>query len=155
LRRVAIAVLAANLAVASSCGGREPTSERWFAERGERAPTWHACLRLGAALRAACAGDTACAAKVTTDVTRPCYAARYRAATERARPGDDIAPRALSPCFWQRAAGAGVEPAAWAAIECRDLRLPPDIRPHCVAELRAVIEGLCSEGSTELTGAGP
>lgn len=153
--RVAIAALIANLAVAPGCGGPEPRGERWFAERGEHAASWDVCVRLGAFLRAACANDAACAARVTTDITRPCYAARYRAATERARPDADIDLRALSPCFWQRTAADGTAPAAWAESECRNLALPPDTLPDCVAELQSVIEILCSEGSPELTGSGP
>lgn len=152
---VSVRVLLAGTLALAACRGPQPRAERWFAERGQRATSWHACVRLGAGLRAGCDGDRTCEARVTTEVTRPCYAARYRAATENARPEVEIPPSALSPCFWNRGPRPTSSPVHYAQAECDGLAIAAALRSHCAAELRAVIEGLCIEGSTDLTGSGP
>jgi hypothetical protein len=135
---------ALGLLALGACGGSSPPAGGWFAARGQHATTWHACVRIGAALRAACDGDAACESRVTRELTRSCYAGRYAAATS-----DD--PHTLSPCFWDRTEPPAASPAAYAEAECQHLELGP----HCVAELREVIEGICLEGAMDLTGAGP
>ncbi len=111
-------------------------------------------MRIGALLRDSCGADPDCANRVTRDVTRHCYAARYAAATEHLTPSSDVVPDALSPCFWDRDQPTSQAPAQFAVHTCKTLVDAP-LRPACVAELRMVIESLCTEGTTELTGAGP
>lgn len=155
LSKAAAAATIAVAAALAACGGGRPSAEPWFAERGQKAATWHACVKIGASLRVACAGDAACEDRVTTDVTRPCYVARYRTETAPVDPDHDSPPETLSPCFWDRAVNPAASPAAYAAAQCEAMKPSPELAPHCVAELRAVIEGLCAEGGTDMTGAGP
>jgi hypothetical protein len=154
VRAFLIAAVAATVVV--GCGrGHRPDADPWLAERGAKADTWHTCVRIGAALRAACGGDADCETGVTTDVTRPCYVARYRAETAPVQPAHDSPPETLSPCFWDRVEPRPASPEAYARAQCATLALSPELAPHCEAELRTVILGLCTEGSTDLTGAGP
>lgn len=149
-RALALVVIAA-----AACGGRSgAATERWFVERGLRAPTWHTCTRIGSWLRSTCSGDHACEARVTEDVTRPCYAGHYRADQHHGR--SPVAPAGTpSPCFWDRSPSPPASTAAFAQAECAALSLEPALVPHCTAELRAVVDDLCKRGSPELTGAGP
>jgi len=118
-----------------------------MAERGRESATWHSCTEIGASLRERCDGDASCARRVTTDVTRPCYAGRYAAATEDS-------PESLSPCFWDRGPAPPATPSEYATRTCDEI-VEARLRPACVEELRTVIEEICEEGSTDLTGAGP
>lgn len=146
----AIAVICTVLA----CGGHQPSPRPWLAERGRVASTWYVCARMGAYLRSTCDGDAVCEERVTREVTRPCYAARYRAAANAPR-GREETPRALSPCFWDQPPARTGTPARYARMECDRMKMTPPLGHHCVAELRTVIEELCTEGAPDLTGAGP
>ena len=141
------------VALIACSGGSQPRGDAWFAERGRRAQTWYPCTLIGASLRATCAGDRACESSVTVDLTRPCYAARYRA-TSNAGPTDKVDTAAGSPCGWQDG-NPDASSIDYARRTCERVTRDPALRPHCVAELRMVIEDLCLRGSTELTGAGP
>lgn len=131
-----------------ACSHAPTKQERWFADRGREAPTWHTCLRLGAELRAECGTNAACASEVTRTLTRSCYAARYRAETSRGARAE-----ALSPCFWDRETPK-VAAADYMQRTCSST-VEANVQSACVAELREVIEGICTEGAPDLTGAGP
>jgi hypothetical protein len=139
-------------AIAVSACYREHRDTGWFAERGERAASWYVCTSLGASLRAACQRDAACATRVTWELTLPCYAARYHAATHDGRPAQ---PSTLSPCFWTQDAAPGTSPEQYARATCARLGMAAELQVHCVGELREVMEKVCTSGGTELTGAGP
>lgn len=110
-------------------------------------------MRLGAALRAECGTNTACASAVTEHFTRPCYAARYHANASTAKPQDRPRPEQLSPCFWDNepnhpTSDAYAQRACNTAVEAR-------LAATCLAELHEVIDGVCKAGAPDLTGAGP
>jgi hypothetical protein len=136
-----------------ACGHAPTRQEQWFADRGRESPTWYSCLRLGAALRAECGGNAACATAVTDEMTRPCYSGRYHA-TSNARPKDRFRPEQLSPCFWDDDPQHPATPVAYAQATCSGI-VEVRLQPACVAELREVIEGMCKAGAPDLTGAGP
>ena len=138
----------------AGCGHSPTPQERWFAERGRASPTWHTCLRMAAELRHACGDDAACATRVTRDLSRPCYAGRYHQEASHSTPHDDVRVERLSPCFWDREPSSAASPAAYAEGTCRAV-VDPRLQSACIAELREVIEGICTEGATDLTGAGP
>jgi hypothetical protein len=149
LQRVLIA-----LALAAGCSHTPTPQQRWFADRGRESTTWYGCLRAGAALRAECGTDAACATAVTEEMTRPCYAAHYHATASQAKPQDRFPPEQLSPCFWDDDPTHPPTPAAYAERTCSTV-VEARLQPACVAELREVIEGVCQAGAPDLTGTGP
>src|SRR6185312_7016919 len=103
----------------------------WLRERGSTAATWEPCLRLGVAMREACAASTTCAKSVTPTFTYWCYAGHFRDAHA---PADDAL--ATSPCFWRTVNRHGDHYAqegeagfvtfdAWASSVCARFALPP------------------------------
>jgi len=109
---------------------------------------------MGATLRDACGTDAACASQVTQGLTRPCYAARYHDDANHSTPNDKVKPEQLSPCFWNDAPKHPSTSAEYAQQTCTTI-VDTKLQPACVAELREVIDGICAEGSVDLTGAGP
>lgn len=136
------------------CGHSPSRQERWFAERGRQSPTWHTCLRLAAELRHACGTDVTCATEVTRELTRPCYAGRYDQEASYAKPSDTVRVERLSPCFWDAEEKSAASPAEYAQRTCSTV-VDTQLQPACVAELREVIEVICTAGARDLTGAGP
>jgi hypothetical protein len=135
------------LLVATGCAHQPTEAQRWFSERGAQAKTWDVCLRLAASLRSACDGKKDCEERVTNELTFACYAGRYRGTQSK-----DAQSSELSPCFWNR---SPTTPEAYARAECERLALTSQLQPHCVAELRYLIDDVCKRGHVELTGAGP
>lgn len=109
---------------------------------------------MAAELRHACAGNAACATEVTRELTRSCYAGRYDQEASYAKPGGEARVERLSPCFWDTEARKADSPAEYAQRTCSTV-VDARLQPACVAELREVIEGVCSEGAPDLTGTGP
>lgn len=135
------------LFVLAGCAHQPTAAERWFSERGAHAKTWDVCLRLGASLRSACDGKKACEERVTNELTFACYAGRYGGTQSK-----DAQPSELSPCFWNR---SPTTPEAYARAECERLALTSQLQPHCVAEVRYMVDEVCKRGHTRLSGAGP
>jgi hypothetical protein len=150
--RCTLLALAA-LFCAFGCGHAPTAQERWFADRGRVAPTWHTCLQIGAELRAACGSDATCGSEATRTMSRACYAGRYRQETSHATPRGVVRAERLSPCFWHTDAPK-VTAADYMQRTCSGV-VEANLRSACVAELREVIEGICTEGALDLTGAGP
>lgn len=142
------------LAFAFACGRSPTRSQRWFAERGGQSPTWHTCLRMGAELRSACGTNAACGTEVTREMTRACYAGRYQREPSHSTPTDDVHAERLSPCFWDNEATKPASPTIYAQRTCSSV-VDARLQPSCVAELREVIEVLCTAGAPDLTGTGP
>jgi hypothetical protein len=143
------------LALLAAChhGVDGDTATSWLEARGQTAPTWEPCLRIGTAMHAACSDDAQCGRTATETFTHWCYAGRYGGA----HASDD--PLVLSPCFWDannrrgnRFIQAGepgyVTQEEWSVRICDRFHLPAT---PCRAELRDVMRS-CTE---DLTGAGP
>jgi hypothetical protein len=127
--------------VAAGCQPKPSAQARWLDQRGAERGT-AACVRIAAALRAECAGDTTCEEQVSHEHAYHCYVAVYREEPELPPPqGTD-----LGPCFWEDGR---------APIDCTQLGLAPDLVPHCEAEKKFAAEVLCKMGDGSLTGAGP
>jgi hypothetical protein len=139
---------------ALGCGHSSTPQERWFAERGRQSPTWHTCLRMAVELRDACGDDATCATQVTRDLSRSCYAGRYHQEASHSKPSDEVRGERLSPCFWDAEPKQAASPVEYARRTCSGV-VAARLQPACVAELREVIERVCTEGATDLTGVGP